>query len=134
MFTYIETLPTPKDRIRHRLGDTKDPGLRSDEMIEALVASDGESLATALLAEGLASEFAQRPNSLNTPDGLGLTWGERIKQWQKLADDIRSTLVSEAEVNSRLKLQTFSLQRADRHEETPEYRHWPLYFPGEPYG
>lgn len=94
--TYDATLPTAKDRIRSALGDIDIANaLRSDEAIVAVVAANGEPLATAVLAEGLAAEYAQLPDSLST-GGTSLTWRERVKWWRELAARIRGELATAA--------------------------------------
>lgn len=98
--TYDPTLPTSKDRARSLLGDidVSDGGanaLRTDEAIVAVIAANGEQLGTAVLAEGLAAEYAQLPDSLST-GGTSFSWRERVKYWRDLAARIRTQLASDA--------------------------------------
>jgi hypothetical protein len=84
-WTYVNTLATARDRVRHAIGDT-DAGnqLRQDETILALIDQLGETGAIAALAEGLASQFAQEPTSFSS-DGLSVSFGERVRTWTALA-------------------------------------------------
>lgn len=87
--TYDLTLPTDKDHIRLALGDIDtDNPLLQDETILVKLQSFGYREALAQLAEGLASQYAQMPDSF-TDDGMQLTWRERISNWQSLAKSAR---------------------------------------------
>lgn len=92
--TYDNTLQTPRDRVRYALGDTNVVNaLRQDETYNAVITDNGETLATAVLAEGLVTEYAQKPDSINL-SGLGLSWRERVKAWAALAGRIRAELAT----------------------------------------
>lgn len=91
-FTYDPSLPTPRDRIRSSTADIVSPGFRSDEQIDALVAAYGETEATALIAEGLAAEYALQPDSVSLPGGLSVSFKERVKSWADLAARLRADL------------------------------------------
>lgn len=89
-FTYVNTLATARDRVRHAIGDTDSQNqLRQDETILALIERHGEQGAIAALAEGLASQFAQEPTSFSS-DGLSVSFADRIKTWTALAARIRT--------------------------------------------
>lgn len=102
--TYSPNLVTALDRVRHALGDidTTNP-LRPDETIAAILAVNGtsaatvavvpaaEDLATALLAEGLAAEYARKPDAVSDEDG-SISWRDRVKTWLELASRLRSGL------------------------------------------
>ncbi|MEN6583051.1 MAG: hypothetical protein ABFD54_11425 [Armatimonadota bacterium] len=89
--TYDPTLPTLRDHIRLALGDTDTTNpLVQDETINAKLTTCGYCEALAQLAEALASEFAQRPDSYAESGGLTVKWGERVQAWQDLADSARS--------------------------------------------
>jgi len=93
-FAFDPTLATAADRLRRGLGDTVAPGLRSDEEYEAtLIRYPDEALALAVMAEGLAVEYAQRPDSISD-DGTTITWRERVKTWLALAKSARSLTVT----------------------------------------
>lgn len=90
---YSDNLPTAKDRMRHILGDTDmENALRQDEEYLALLAGYAtETEATAVMAESLAAQFAQEPDSVNT-DGTAVTWKDRVKTWLELATRFRNAL------------------------------------------
>lgn len=99
-YTYDETWPTPKDEARHLLGDTLvTPGtttipaelaLRSDEAITTALTRGGFYLGVAVLAEGLVTEFSQRPKRVTLPNGLMIDYGDRVPGWEKLAVRMRA--------------------------------------------
>ncbi len=102
--TFDPTLSAAKDRVRSALGDIdmSEGGanaLRSDEAIAAVIAANGEALGTAVLAEGLAAEYAQLPDSISD-SGTSLTWRERVKWWRDLAARIRGDLAAAAVVTT----------------------------------
>lgn len=70
--------------------------LRSDEEIAAQLArTPDERIATAVLAEGLAAEYARRPDSIGGPDGT-ISWRERVKTWIALAAAKRAEVTADA--------------------------------------
>ena len=90
--TFTNSLPTPKDRMRFALGDVNvDVPLEQDETYAANLALYGEELGTAVMAEALASRFAQKPDSLSDDSG-SISWRERVKTWLALATRIRDSL------------------------------------------
>lgn len=91
--TYLSSA-TPRDRARRLLGDTGVDGgtfLLTDEEIDAEVVSYPFNHAVAVLAEGLATRFAQFPDETETPGGHTLKWGDRVKAWQDLAKRLRTS-------------------------------------------
>lgn len=87
MFSFDPQLATAKDRLRRALGDTDATSpLREDAEYLATItnASDDESLALAVLARGLAAEYAQLPDSISS-DGTSISWRERVKTWLTIA-------------------------------------------------
>ena len=87
--TYDSNLTTAKDRMRHRLGDVDmTNALETDETYAAMLALHGELLGTAVMAEGLAARFAQKPDSLSA-DGNAISWRSRISTWLELARQLR---------------------------------------------
>lgn len=89
-FTFDPTLPTAVDRLRRALGDTTAPGLRTNEEVAATLARyPDEALALAVLAEGLAVEFAQKPDSISD-EGTTVTWRDRVKTWLAIASGART--------------------------------------------
>jgi hypothetical protein len=100
--TFSNGLETPTDRMRAALGDrdTTNP-LRQDEEYEANLALAGdELLATAVMAEGLAAEFAQRVDAYSESGGISVRWSERVKTWLALAAAIRAGLAAAVDTSS----------------------------------
>jgi hypothetical protein len=97
--SYDDTLPTELDKVRHYVGDiSNNPAteLRTDDHIEAALAEHGFNLAVAVVAEGLAAEYAQEPGSVRLPDGLTVSWPERVKFWLGRATEYRGYAAAEA--------------------------------------
>lgn len=94
-YTFDPSLALPRDRVRAAIGDRDmaDP-LRSDQEVDATVAFCGEDelLATAVLAEGLAAEYARRVDSYSESGGISVRWGERIRTWLVLAENLRAAI------------------------------------------
>lgn len=127
-FTYNPDLPTPKDRVRHSLGDVSEPGYRSDETINALLAEYSETRTTVILADSLAAEFAMLPSSLSGPDG-SITWGDRVVALQNLAKRLQLEADEDLINKATDKLRSFAPVRAGTPDEDPEYRRtWPIFF------
>jgi hypothetical protein len=110
--TYDSNLPTPKDRMRHSLGDTDVTApLRGDETYTALLAAYSETEATAVLAEALAAEYAQLPASFGA-GGTTFSWSDRVKTWLALAARLRTALAETAGTVSN-QLHTIQPRRGD---------------------
>lgn len=80
---------SPKDRIRHNVGDTDmDNPLRQDEDYEAALAyvEGNELRATSIMAGGLAVEYGQEPVRISD-DGTTIDWGDRVKTWLSISDN-----------------------------------------------
>ena len=93
-FTFDATLVTATDRLRRGLGDAVAPGLRSNEEYAAtLVRYSDEAMALAVIAEGLAVEYAQQPDSISD-EGTTITWRDRVKTWLALAGSARALVAS----------------------------------------
>jgi osmotically-inducible protein OsmY len=87
--TFDNTLPTARDRARYQLGDTNVAApLEQDATYDANLALYGDALAIAVMAEALASRYAQQPSSIGS-QGDSIAWGERIRTWLALAQRIR---------------------------------------------
>lgn len=93
-FTYDAALPSPRDRMRHTVGDT-DPAspLRFDETYDALLALYDEPTATAKMARSLANQFGRQASSVSVPGGPSVSF-ERVKAWQDTAKTIESAIPS----------------------------------------
>jgi hypothetical protein len=106
--TFALTLDTAKDRMRAALGDRDVPenALRQDEEFYAQLAISGdEAVATAVMAEGLAAEYAQSPDSFSESGGISVRWSERVKTWLALAAGIRTGLAAEAAASGAVSAQ-----------------------------
>lgn len=121
--TYDSTLPTAKDRLRHSLGDTDVTApLRGDETYEALLAAYAEPEATAVLAEALAAEYGQQPDTI-TDNGTTISWRSRVSTWLALAARLRAALAETAATVSS-QLHTLQPRRGDwwgNDDERSEY-------------
>jgi hypothetical protein len=92
--SYDGTSLTDLNRARAALGDTSNnpaTELLTNAEITAVITEDGYSYGVAVLAETLAARYAQKPTQVQLPGGLGVTWGERIDQWNKIAAQYRAT-------------------------------------------
>jgi hypothetical protein len=95
--TFDNTLSRTLDQMRAALGDrdVPDNALRQDEEYAAQLAISGDAaLATAVMAEGLAAEYARRVDSFSESGGISVRWGERVKTWLALAKSIRDGSVT----------------------------------------
>lgn len=99
-FSFDETLPTTKDRVRAVIGDTNSAApLRSDEAIAATLALYAGTASpvtdtVAFLALSLANEYRTRPDRVALADGSSYSWADRVKGWDQLARDIRAGKVA----------------------------------------
>lgn len=101
-YTYRESgARTTPDLARELLGDNATtPGtttipaedaLLSDEHIAAILSERGGlALAVAWLADELVTRYAQEPGSVTLPNGLSVTWRERVDAWTQLAARMRA--------------------------------------------
>lgn len=95
MFTYDESLSLPRDRVRLRIGDINPLNpLRQDETIAALVGAVGELGAIEVLATSLATEYAQRPDSISD-NGQSISWSKRVTAWEGIAAQARKELAAQ---------------------------------------
>lgn len=114
---YDPTLPTARDRMRFTLGDISADPLRTDATYDALLAQFDEPTATALLAESLASEYAQNPSSVNV-GGVSVSYSSLVSQWQTVAKRIRDSHVS----TGVAEFSDGQVTRVDGQTVEPEYR------------
>lgn len=119
--TYDSELPTAVDRMRHSLGDIDMAApLRDDETYEALLATYSETEATAVMAEALAAEYAQQPDSIGD-DGTTISWRSRVSTWLELAKRLRAAL-AETTATTNSVMQTVRPSRYDDcYDEWAEY-------------
>jgi hypothetical protein len=99
--TYDPLLPTDRDRLRFLLGDIftepDSAALLTDEQIQAEIdrwAGDWKT-AGAVLAEGLAAQFAQEPDSVSITGIGSFSWRERVDRWIGLAAQFRGQVQKE---------------------------------------
>ena len=130
--SYNPALITPLDRVRHLIGDTQAPWLRDDTTILSLLATNSETGTVAILAEGLASEFALQPSNVSIPGGPGLTWGDRVKRLSDLAGRMRAVEIAASNAVTTARLGSFAPVRGEPVDVVPEYQRPLLYFPGDP--
>ena len=89
--SYDANLPTARDRIRHRLGDIYEPPLRPDIEYDALLSQHSETRALMLMAESLASEYAQNPSSASV-GGVSISYASLVSNWQAIAKAAKQAL------------------------------------------
>lgn len=92
--SFDPNLVSPRDRIRHRLGDIYEPPLRPDVEYDALLVQYSELEALALMAESLASEYAQNPSNISV-GGVTISYPAlvgMVGNWQKIAAEARAAL------------------------------------------
>jgi hypothetical protein len=109
--------------VRFNLGDTtvepETSALLSDETIEALVTDHGETMATIVAAESLATRFGREPDSVSL-SGKTVSWRDRVKAWFELAARLRAALGLEAAATSN-GASTVTTLRPDDVERRGEY-------------
>ena len=91
---YNPTLPTARDWVRWRIGDTDstDP-LLTDEEIDAAVALEGNRyLAAALSAESIAAKFAREADKRVGP--LAISASQKAQTYTKLAKRLRTEIAT----------------------------------------
>lgn len=107
--TYDPNLSTDADLMRFKVGDSvvgldasgTEQALRPDAEYLALLALHGDwRLAAADMAESLASQYAQEPDSFSASGDMSVSWKERVKQWQWLAQTLRSEVAAEVAATS----------------------------------
>ncbi|MBE3039936.1 MAG: hypothetical protein IMZ62_14150 [Chloroflexi bacterium] len=93
--TYSTSLAAELDHVRFALGDTDTTApLIVDATITALLTEFGYAEALAQCADALVALFGQKPDTYDESGGLKFSWRERIKAWQKVADNARSGKVT----------------------------------------
>jgi hypothetical protein len=120
--TFDLALPTAKDRLRRALGDADTTAaLRQDEEYAAVLTqfAGNETAALVEMASGLATEYAQKPDSVSDEDGA-ITWKDRVPTWLKIAATGRADLLKAAEVVTG-KAVSVAVMR-DHDEAHSEYR------------
>lgn len=115
--TYDPLLPTDRDRLRFRLGDTDVPdnALVSDEQYDAMIAASGWRIAGAELAEGLAARFAQEPDSVSIGGTISVSWRSMIARWIGVAAQLRAEAAAATSAAGN-GFRSFAPSRFDRDE------------------
>jgi len=91
--SYDPTSTSDRDRARAKLGDTSnDPAteLLTDAHMDSVLEQYGYALGVAFMADELAARYAQQPGSVGLPSGLSVSWPERVKNWQRIAAEMRA--------------------------------------------
>lgn len=93
-FTYNDSLVDAPSRVRSDVGDIAAPGLLPDATYDAVLAAHtsgepavtDEAAATRDIARKLAARYAAKPGSVTLPNGLNVSWAQRVAQWNRIAD------------------------------------------------
>lgn len=118
--TFDPLLTTVRDRLRFQLGDTNtvDPLLDDATYDAALAMYPDWRSAGADLASGLASRFAQEPDSIAISGEITLSWRSRVQRWTQLAAVWTAGVAADTEA-AVSKLQSWSPYRDE--DEQGEY-------------
>lgn len=125
--TYDQDLPAALDRVRFQVGDTvvgpDDDGveqaLKPDEEYLAVIAlTSSESEAIAVMAEALATQVMQDPDSYSESGGISVSWSNRIRTWMSIAEAYRARALTAVSTYG-----TTLAHRPKRDQDAdPEYR------------
>lgn len=91
-FSYDDSLPTDKDKVRLLIGDTDSANASySDEAISALLTDNNDDVyeTAAQLADGLAAKYSGHQDI--KIDGFNVSWGERAQSYRDMATRLRKT-------------------------------------------
>ncbi len=112
--TFDPTLPTDRDWLRFMLGDVdvSAPLLDDATYDAALARFTDRRAAGAELASGLASRFAQEPDSIAVSGEITLSWRVRVQRWTQLAAIWTSDLAAET-AKAQSSLQSIAPSRGD---------------------
>lgn len=97
---YNPALPTARDKLRFKLGDTNTgaaliPDVTYDAVL-SVVGGDEKKAAVALL-DHLISRFAQLPNSTTADDGaVRIEWKDRVATWRAMRGLLQAEIEAEA--------------------------------------
>ena len=132
--TYDPSLPTNRDHLRQLLGDTDTASpLLQDETIDAKLQAFGFTEALAQLADGLASELSQRPDSFKEDGGVEYSWQHRVVQWRELATKARSGLIMPPHAQSAPRNRLVSAGQTTIQQQSAKIP-LPGYLPPGPFG
>lgn len=85
------------DRMRSKVGDIGPEFLIPDVTYQAQLNLETDwRLATAAIADQLASMFSKKPSSYTAVGDFSSSWVDRGAAWRKLADQLRSTVAAES--------------------------------------
>ena len=84
--SYDPTSTDDRDLARGLLGDIDEASeLRADAHYDAMLTLYGLNGAIAFIATSLAAQYARKPGSVRLPNGLSVSWPERVGMWRALA-------------------------------------------------
>ena len=111
--TYDPLLPTDRDVIRFKLGDTESANpLLSDEQIDAMILRMCDwRLAGAELADGLATKAAQDPDSVAVSGTITVSWRSLVPRWVAVAAQLRAEAAQDTRASSPSGFQSFAALR-----------------------
>jgi hypothetical protein len=86
-FSYDQTRPTARDKMRHALGDITDPGVDPDETYDSMLVELGGSWrrAAAAIARSFAARRISKPTSFTDVGVMAVGWSDPAGGWLKLA-------------------------------------------------
>ncbi len=129
-YSYGGDVNDPLDRMRMAVGDTtvgpdgegNEQGLKSDEIYLGLLAQLGDwRLVAAEVADQLAAEFAQRPNTINVPGDIAAGWANRSQLFAAVAKRLRDAVAAEQAANAGA-VKSVRPAREDYSDDEAEYR------------
>lgn len=91
-------MPTNSERMQFLLGDVDrvNPFLTDQEYADALAFYPDWRLATAYLADSLASRAINSPTSFTATGDMSISWTDRARAWRSLAQSLRDEVASGA--------------------------------------
>jgi hypothetical protein len=89
MVAFDPMLQDPISRVRYAVGDTGEPPLEPDATYQAVIDTHGEDLGVAVIAQSLATKYAQKPTTISVDEG-SFTWNDRIRTWLTLSQQVRA--------------------------------------------
>jgi len=129
--TYDPNLTSDVDRMRFNVGDIHvgldaggtEQALRPDvEYLALLDLNQNWKLATAEMADSLASEYAQEPDSFSASGDVSVSWGVRVEQWRNLSQRLRAEAAAAAAASVMTAFGIISVSPVRIDEEYREYQ------------
>jgi hypothetical protein len=128
--TYDPNLTSDVDRMRFNVGDIRvgldtggiEQALRPDvEYLALLDLTQNWKLATAEMADSLASEYAQEPDSFSSSGEVSVSWGSRVEQWRNLAQRLRAEVAAANAASVMTAFGIISISPVRIEEQSAEY-------------